>query len=152
MNFNCLNDEVFVLVPVCTYYNDKKVSSQTLNIKRKKDLSPNDKIVQCVVCGEPASFVDQAYPRETHDCRCNKHRYTLIDEDAYENYGLAIPVCEEHWEFSVLKVKMDTILDFLSKEGDKGPLMSKLKECRKLLVEYDVKKWPKEQMGPVKDS
>ena len=131
------------------------MATEKIPVKKKRsEVTEQDDVVRCVICHEPATQLDHLFPVDTMDNRCTKHARSLIDPCAWENYGTAVEVCQEHYDFLGLKDKIEDRLDWLDK-NDKSvtgnALRDKLVAALKELDSYMKTTWPSERMGTRKE-
>lgn len=147
--FKCEDDEVFVeLHPSNT--------EMGFDYERKKqsELTPDDEVIKCIICGKPASQIDHHFPWEIHDNRCKQHRHSLIDEYVYDQYGCGVEVCKDHYRVLSLVSSMTSVADWLMKHPenpDAEPLRQKKIAFKQELDKFMAKQWPAELFGPMKE-
>lgn len=144
---DCAEDEVFVI----TTFEDGSVGRTR---KKKTELTAEDKVLKCIVCGESACWVDHLWPVETHDNRCEKHVNSLIDENVYDQYGVGVVVCRDHNNFLHIVYGMNACADWLMKHPenpDAEPLRQKMIAFKQELDKFMAKQWPDELFGPKKE-
>lgn len=137
---HCWEDECFVMQ-----------GSEDIPCKKKRsEVADSDEVVKCIICHEPATQLDSLFPSDTMDNRCSKHAKSQIDPCAWSDYGVAVEVCTEHYDFLITKVKIEGDIDFLDNE-DKSvtgkALRDKLVATLKELDYYMKATWPHEQMA-----
>lgn len=148
---HCNEDECFVMD-----YPHQMMATDKIPMKRKRsDLADADNYIRCVICHEPATQLDHLFPSDTMDNRCSKHARSLIDPCAWEEYGVAIEVCKEHYDMSLMRERLSDRLDWLDKNDRSvigNVLRDKLVAALKELDSYMKTTWPSERMGPKKEN
>ena len=116
------------------------------------ELKEGDKVVKCIVCGKFATHVDNLHPYETLHDRCNEHFGSFLDLTVYENYGLGVVVCEEHYKMSDAHERMNSMAGWLQSQDDEASkeLYKDFCDILRKIDSYIPKKWPKELFGPEK--
>lgn len=143
-------DEVFVLCEADIGNGEK----DTVWVRRKKDeLKPDEAPIKCIIegCNEPAYQIDHCCPMEMHETRCLKHRRSHIDEELYNQLGIAKVVCADHYEMLRLRSGMVRWADRLEPEVYANPndtttkyLVRLLRRTLQFMDWYRLKKWPEE--------
>lgn len=147
---NCGEDECFVMERA-----HMLMAGEKMPVRRKRsDLADSDEYLRCVICHEPATVIDCHFPHDTMHNRCTKHHASFIDPVAWDETGVAVEVCREHWDMLNVRHSIDDRIDWLDK-NDRSvtgiELRGKLVETLKALDYYMKATWPGEQMGPKKE-
>lgn len=113
-------------------------------------MAENEEQPKCIVCGEPATIIDHYHPYEQFNNRCERHKSALIDEDAYNRFGVGIVVCRQHHDL----LNMIWSIEQMQKniEHECGETSSRMREVMSDLIDLSRKleemKWEREIYRP----
>ena len=116
-------------------------------------ITPNDKVIKCIICGEPARQIDHHYPYDGLDNRCERHRKSLVDIGVYEEFGIGIEVCKEHHRMLNLRSSIGAAMTWIRDNDSRDCEMFKaLDKAYWMLEKYMAHKWPDETLGPKEEA
>ena len=145
----CTEDECFV-GQMTTYEMPHEIATD-FEKKKRSEVTKDDHVIRCVICHEPATTLDCHYPYAVEMNRCTKHQCSKIDPFTWKEYGVAVEVCKEHYDMSLMRERLSDRIDWLDK-NDKSitgkVLRDKFVAILKELDYYMKTTWPKEQIGP----